>query len=72
MEGNLLTESFDRVTAYYAKVAGSKYDSTQGGYTFPCSATLPSLTLGIGAGRFPVPGSYINYAPVSGSSEFPL
>lgn len=58
------------VTAYYAKVAGSKYDSTQGGYTFPCSATLPSLTLGIGSGKFTVPGSYINYAPVSSTVCF--
>ena len=60
------------MSAYYAKVSGAKYDSTQGGYTFPCTATLPSLTLGIGSGRFTVPGSYINYAPVSGTSEYSL
>jgi aspergillopepsin I len=33
------------VTAYYAKVKGSKNDQTQGGYTFPCSATLPDFSL---------------------------
>ena len=60
------------VTAYYAKVPGAKYNSQQGGYTFACSTTLPSLTLGIGSGRFTVPGSYINYAPVSGSSKLSL
>ena len=59
------------VTAYYAKVSGSKYDSTQGGYTFPCSATtLPSLTLGIGSYRAVVPGNYLVYAPVSASTCF--
>ena len=58
------------VSAYYAKVSGSKYDSNQGGYTFPCSATLPSITLGIGSYRAVVPGSYILYAPVSGSTCF--
>jgi aspergillopepsin I len=33
------------VSAYYAKVKGAKNDSTQGGYTFPCSATLPDFSL---------------------------
>ena len=60
------------VTAYYAKVSGAKYNSAQGGYTFACSTTLPSITLGIGSGKFTVPGSYINYAPVSGSSKHSL
>ncbi|KAI4178204.1 MAG: hypothetical protein L6R41_008491, partial [Letrouitia leprolyta] len=53
------------VTAYYGKVSGARYNSAQGGYTFPCSSTLPSITLGIGSYRAVVPGSYINYAPVS-------
>ena len=56
------------VTAYYSKVSGAKYVSSQGGYTFPCSATLPSITLGIGSYKAVVPGSYINYAPATGSS----
>ena len=58
------------VSAYYAKVSGAKYDSSQGGYTFPCSATLPSITLGIGSYKAVVPGSYIVYAPTSGSTCF--
>lgn len=60
------------VTAYYAQVSGAKYDSSQGGYTFSCSATLPSLTLGVGSYKAVVPGSYINYAPVFGSSKSSL
>ena len=58
------------VSAYYAKVSGAAYDNTQGGYTFPCSATLPSFTLGIGSYKSVIPGSYMNYAPSSGSSCF--
>ena len=58
------------VSAYYARVSGASYDSTQGGYTFPCSATLPSITLGIGSYRAVVPGSYIVYAPTSGTTCF--
>lgn len=36
------------VDAYYAKVEGASYSSSQGGYVFPCSATLPSLSFKVG------------------------
>ena len=58
------------VKAYYAKVSGATNSASQGGYIFPCSATLPSITLGIGSYRAVVPGSYINYAPATGSRKF--
>ena len=58
------------VTAYYNKVSGAKLDSSQGGYTFPCGAALPSITLGIGSYKAVVPGSYMNYAPVSSTVCF--
>ena len=58
------------VTAYYAKVSGATNSASQGGYIFPCSATLPSITLGIGSYRAVVPGTYINYAPATGSRKF--
>lgn len=58
------------VSAYYAKVSGAAYDSSQGGYTYPCSSTLPSITLGIGSYKAVVPGSYINYAPVNSATCF--
>ncbi|KAL9125313.1 MAG: hypothetical protein Q9217_005471 [Psora testacea] len=57
------------VSAYYAGVSGARYDSTQGGYTFPCSATLPSITLGFGSYKAVVPGSYVNYAPLTTGSS---
>ncbi|EOD50683.1 secreted aspartic proteinase precursor [Neofusicoccum parvum] len=56
------------VSAYYAKVSGSSYSSSQGGYVFPCSATLPSFTFGVGSARITIPGTYMNYAPVTSSS----
>lgn len=55
------------VTAYYKKVSGSSYDSSQGGYTFPCSTTLPSFTLGIGSYKAVIPGTFMNYAPTDNS-----
>lgn len=57
------------VSAYYSRVSGAGYSSSQGGYTFPCGATLPSITLGIGSYRAVVPGSYINYAPATSTSK---
>lgn len=57
------------VSAYYAKVSGASYDSSQGGYTFPCSATLPSFTLGIGSYKSVIPGTYMNYSPATGSCK---
>ncbi|KAL9105890.1 MAG: hypothetical protein Q9227_009001 [Pyrenula ochraceoflavens] len=57
------------VSAYYSQVSGAAYSSTYGGYTFRCSTTLPNLTLGIGSYHAVVPGSYINYAPVTQGSS---
>lgn len=59
------------VSAYYAKVSGARYVSAQGGYTYPCSATLPSITIGIGNYRAVIPGSYITYAPATATSRCP-
>ncbi|CAF9918929.1 MAG: Type I transmembrane sorting receptor [Alectoria fallacina] len=58
------------VKAYYAKVSGATNSASQGGYIFPCSATLPSITLGIGSYKAVVPGTYLNYAPATGSQCF--
>ncbi|TRX90548.1 hypothetical protein FHL15_008521 [Xylaria flabelliformis] len=58
------------VSAYYAQVSGAKNDANAGGYTFPCSANLPTFTFGVGSARIVIPGSYINYAPYTGSTCF--
>ncbi|KAI0453899.1 secreted aspartic proteinase precursor [Xylaria acuta] len=58
------------VSAYYAQVSGAKNNAAAGGYVFPCSASLPDFTFGVGSARIVIPGSYINYAPYSGSTCF--
>lgn len=57
------------VKAYYAKVSGAKVDNTQGGYVFPCSATLPNFSITVGGVQQVVPGKYVNYAPISTGSS---
>ncbi|KAK3335151.1 aspartic peptidase domain-containing protein [Cercophora scortea] len=52
------------VTAYYKQVSGASYSSSEGGYIFSCSATLPNFVIGVGSARITVPGKYINYAPI--------
>ena len=64
----LLLVKDDIVSAYYAQVDGAAYDNSQAGYTFPCSADLPDFTVGIGNYHAVIPGSFINYAPVSARS----
>jgi Eukaryotic aspartyl protease len=66
----LMDESF--ISAYYAQVSGASYDSSMGGYTFSCNTTLPSFTLGIGSGKFVIPGTYMNYAPINSTCKSAL
>ncbi|PNS16000.1 Rhizopuspepsin [Sphaceloma murrayae] len=58
------------VTAYYRQVSGSSNSADQGGYIFPCTATLPNFTVKIGTGSFVIPGSYINFAPIGDGTCF--
>lgn len=55
--------------AYWAKVSGAKVDNTQGGYVFPCSATLPNFSITVGGVAQIVPGKFINYSPISTGSS---
>jgi aspergillopepsin I len=57
------------VKAYYAKVSGASYDSSQGGYTFSCSTSLPSFSFGVSSSTITIPGTYLNYAPTDDSGE---
>ncbi|KAK6534130.1 Type I transmembrane sorting receptor [Arthrobotrys megalospora] len=54
---------------YYAEVKGAKLDVQQGGYTFPCDAHLPDITLAVGDKKATVSGSLINYAPIEEGSK---
>ncbi|KAF8859833.1 acid protease [Acephala macrosclerotiorum] len=58
------------VTAYYGQVSGSSYSSSEGGYIFPCSATLPTLSFKIGSTYATIPSSLLNYGTASGSNCF--
>ncbi|RDW62222.1 putative aspartic proteinase [Coleophoma cylindrospora] len=59
------------VTAYYAQVSGATYSSSAGGYIFPCSATLPTLSFKIGPTYYAtIPASLMNFGTYSGSKCF--
>lgn len=51
------------VQDYYSAIPSASYSSSQGGYVFPCNASLPSFSLGIGTYTAVIPGPFINYAP---------
>lgn len=57
------------VSAYYAQVSGSSNSQSDGGYVFPCTATLPDISFTIGGYTGTVPGSYVNYAPASANGQ---
>lgn len=44
------------LTKYYGQVPESQNSNTAGGYIFPCTATLPSLTIVMGGYKAVVPG----------------
>lgn len=55
--------------AYYAKISGAKLDNSVGGYVFPCSATIPTFTFGVGSARFTIPATFLNYSPIEEGSS---
>ncbi|KIW71976.1 hypothetical protein PV04_00201 [Phialophora macrospora] len=65
----LLLMDDDIVSAYYDEVDGAQFDNSQGGYTFPCSADLPDFAVGISDYHAVIPGSFMNFAPVSQGSS---
>jgi hypothetical protein len=65
----LLYLSSSIVTNYYRQVSGSSNSRTYGGYVYPCSATLPSFTFGVGSARITIPGTFMNYGPVETGSS---
>ncbi|KAH7025108.1 secreted aspartic proteinase precursor [Microdochium trichocladiopsis] len=58
------------VSAYYGQIKGAGNDDSVGGYTFPCSATPPSFTFGVGSGRITIPGSFMNFGDAGDGSCF--
>ncbi|KAK0105359.1 Type I transmembrane sorting receptor [Cadophora gregata] len=67
----LLLTGDTAVDTYYASVPGAQYSSSQGGYIFPCSATLPSFSVRIGSTAYAtIPGSLMSFGSAGGSSCF--
>ncbi|GAB7355937.1 hypothetical protein MBLNU459_g6575t1 [Dothideomycetes sp. NU459] len=57
--------------AYYAQVSGSSLSSSQGGYIYPCSATLPDFAVAIGSEYMAtVPGDSITFANIDSTNCF--
>ena len=64
---SLLSLDPDLVTAYYAEVQGAKLEDI--GYTFPCSADLPNLTVAMGNYMGTILADVINYARTRNGSK---
>jgi aspergillopepsin I len=54
------------VVAYYAQVTGA-YQQSDGSWAFPCTATLPSFTFGVGTSQLTVSGSVLSFSQISAS-----
>ena len=65
----LLLAPDNLVDAYYAGVDGAENDPQVGGYTIPCDADLPDLTLTIAGNDVTVAGSLVNFAPLEEGSS---
>ena len=58
------------VSAYYGQISGSQNSQSAGGYVFPCSATVPNFTFGVGSARYTIPGTYMNFGNAGGNMCF--
>jgi hypothetical protein len=57
--------------AYWSTVPSAKFDNSQGGYTFDCSATLPDFGLAITSTHTAtVPGNLVNFAAIGATTCF--
>ncbi|RSL49824.1 hypothetical protein CEP54_012245 [Fusarium duplospermum] len=54
--------------AYYAKVSGSKLNADYNAYTFPCRTNLPTFSFAVGGVTITIPGTYLNYAAIDGTT----
>lgn len=52
------------VEAYYGEIDGADNSATDGGWVFPCDATIPDFSFSIGGSlSLTIPASYLNYEP---------
>lgn len=74
---SLMLVSEQILNAYYGQVQNAQYSPSAGGYIYPCSAELPSLTVALGDKyQATIPGSLIKFAEIGtntttgGTGEF--
>ncbi|OJJ51178.1 hypothetical protein ASPZODRAFT_55031 [Penicilliopsis zonata CBS 506.65] len=66
----LMLSSPDVVEAFYAEVDSAQYSNSYGGYVYPCSATLPDLSVAVGSSHLvTIPGSLLTYCEIGTSSS---
>ncbi|CDM31121.1 Peptidase A1 [Penicillium roqueforti FM164] len=62
---SLMMVSPEVAEAYYKQVDGGLYANNANGYIFPCTSSLPTLSVAIGSGYLvTVPGSFMNWSEV--------
>lgn len=68
---SLLVVDDNVAQAYYSKVQGAQNDANAGGFTFPCDAKLPDLSVAMGDSyQAVIPGSEITFANVDQQTCF--
>lgn len=61
---SLIMASPEVVDAYYAQVKGSAFANRAGGFIYPCTTELPTLSLSVGNAKVVIPGSFMNFSKV--------
>ncbi|CAI7648138.1 unnamed protein product [Penicillium glandicola] len=62
---SLMMVSPEAAAAYYKQVDGALYANNADGYIFPCTSSLPTLSVAIGSGyAATIPGSFMNWSEV--------
>lgn len=65
---SLLLIEDDILSEYYGAVKGAQESTTEGGWVYPCSETLPSFSLVIGGYQATIPSSYLNYGTINSTT----
>lgn len=62
---SLMMVSPEVAEAYYKQVDGGLYAKNANGYIFPCTSSLPTLSVAVGSGySVTIPGSFMNWSEV--------
>ena len=68
---SLLLADDSVVNGYYGQVQGAAYNDQQGGFTYPCDASLPDLHIALGPSYMgTIPGDMLTFASAGDGSKF--